>query len=78
MATGATRTKSASERVQDNLQDLTKHVGKMASSQYGHAQDMAADTMQEAGEAIQRNPFTAIGIGLGVGYLLGLLLGGRS
>jgi ElaB/YqjD/DUF883 family membrane-anchored ribosome-binding protein len=81
MATGAaahTRTKSDAERVQDNVKDLGEHVGKMASSQYGHAQDMATDAIQEAGEAIQRNPFASIGIGLGVGFALGLLLGGRS
>jgi ElaB/YqjD/DUF883 family membrane-anchored ribosome-binding protein len=77
-ATAATRTQSDSERVHDNIQDLTEHVGKMASSQYWHAQDMATDAIQEAGEAIQRNPFASIGIGLGVGFALGLLLGGRS
>jgi ElaB/YqjD/DUF883 family membrane-anchored ribosome-binding protein len=81
MATGATayaRTRSDAEKVQDNLNNLSQHVGEMASSQYEHAQDMAADAIQEAGERIQRNPFSSIGIGLGVGFALGLLLGGRS
>jgi ElaB/YqjD/DUF883 family membrane-anchored ribosome-binding protein len=81
MATGAAakaRTKSDAERIQDNVRDLGEHVGRMASSQYGHAEDMATDAIQDAGEAIQRNPFASIGIGLGIGFLLGLLLGGRS
>ena len=49
----------------------------MASRQYERAQDVATDAIQETGDAIQRNPLTAIGIGLGVGFLLGLAMGGR-
>ena len=49
----------------------------MASRQYERAQDMATDAIQETGDAIQRNPLTAIGIGFGVGFLLGLAMGGR-
>jgi ElaB/YqjD/DUF883 family membrane-anchored ribosome-binding protein len=50
----------------------------MASWQYQRAQDMATNVIQETGDAIQHNPLTAIGIGFGVGFLFGLLLGGRS
>ena len=35
----------------------------MASRQYERAQDVATDAIQETGDAIQRNPLTAIGIG---------------
>ena len=49
----------------------------MASRQYERAQDVATDAFQETGDAIQRNPLTAIGVGLGVGFLLGLAMGGR-
>ena len=49
----------------------------MASRQYERAQDVATDAIQETGDAIQRNPLTAIGISLGVGFLFGLAMGGR-
>jgi len=39
---------------------------------------MATDAIQDTGDAIQRNPLTAIGIGIGVGFLLGRFLGGRG
>jgi ElaB/YqjD/DUF883 family membrane-anchored ribosome-binding protein len=63
--------------VRENIKDLGDSVGHMASSQYERAQDMATDAIQETGDAIQRNPLTAIGIGFGVGFLLGRSLGGR-
>ena len=49
----------------------------MASRQYERAQDVATDAIQETGHAIQRNPLTAIGISLGVGFLFGRAMGGR-
>ncbi|MGD0533703.1 MAG: hypothetical protein ABSA62_15965 [Methyloceanibacter sp.] len=41
------------------------------------AQDVATDAIKETGDAIQRNPLTAIGIGFGVGFVFGLAMGGR-
>jgi len=39
---------------------------------------MATDALDDTAIAIQRNPLAAIGIGLGVGFLLGVILtGGR-
>ena len=68
---------SDAQQVQDNIRDLGDHVAQMASRQYGRAHDMATDAIDETGDAIQRNPLTSIGIGLGVGFFLGLLRGGR-
>ena len=65
------------QEVRENIKDLGDSVGHMASRQYERAQDVATDAFQETGDAIQRNPLTAIGIGLGVGFLLGLAMGGR-
>ena len=65
------------QEVRENIKDLGDSVGHMASQQYERAQDMATDAIQETGDAIQRKPLTAIGIGLGVGFLLGRSLGGR-
>ena len=64
--------------VRENIKDLGDSVGHMASRQYERAQDMATDAIQETGDAIQRNPLAAIGIGFGVGFLLGRFLGGRG
>jgi ElaB/YqjD/DUF883 family membrane-anchored ribosome-binding protein len=65
------------QEVRENIKDLGDSVGHMASRQYERAQDMATDAIQETGDAIQRNPLIAIGTGFGVGFLLGLAMGGR-
>ena len=65
------------QEVRENIKDLGDSVGHMASRQYERAQDMATDAIQETGDAIQRNPLTAIAIGLGVGFLFGRAMGGR-
>lgn len=65
------------QEVRENIKDLGDSVGHMASRQYARAQNLATDAIQETGDAIQRNPLTAIGIGLGVGFLFGLAMGGR-
>jgi ElaB/YqjD/DUF883 family membrane-anchored ribosome-binding protein len=63
--------------VRENIKDLRDSVGHMAGRQYDRAQDVATDAIQETGDAIQRNPLTAIGIGFGVGFVFGLAMGGR-
>ena len=69
---------SDAQEVREKVKDLGDSVGHMASRQYERAQDVATDAIQETGDAIQRNPFAAIGIGIGVGFLLGRFLGGRG
>jgi ElaB/YqjD/DUF883 family membrane-anchored ribosome-binding protein len=66
------------QEVGTNIKDLGDSVGHMASRQYERAHDMATDAMQETGDVIQRYPLTAIGIGLGVGFVLGVAIGGRQ
>ena len=68
---------SGVEEVRENIKDLGDSVGHMASRQYERAQDVATDAIQETGDAIQRNPLNAIGIGFGVGFVFGLAMGGR-
>ena len=47
--------------------------------QYEQAYDVATDAVEETGQIIRRNPLASIGVGLGVGFLLGLILtGGRT
>jgi ElaB/YqjD/DUF883 family membrane-anchored ribosome-binding protein len=66
------------EDIRDNIQDLGNSVGDMATRQYERAHGTVSDALRETSGAIQRNPFAAIGIGLGVGFLVGLVSSGRS
>lgn len=66
------------QEIRDNINDLGSSVGDMATRQYERAHDAVTDSLRATGSAIQRNPLTAIGIGLGVGFLFGLVTGGRS
>ncbi len=66
------------DELRDNIADLGGSMGDMASNQYEQALDVAADTVEETIQIIRRNPLGSIGVGLGVGFLLGLILtGGR-
>ena len=65
--------------LRDNIADIAGDVGDMASRQYEQAYDVATDAVEETGQIIRRNPLASIGVGLGVGFLLGLILtGGRT
>lgn len=72
------RVHSDVEDVRDALEDLGSSVGDMASRQYERAYGAVDDIVQDTGNAVRRNPLIAIGIGLGVGFLFGLVTGGRS
>ena len=70
---------SPSDIERDNAAAVAGSVGDMASRQYEQAYDVATDAVEETGQIIRRNPLASIGIGLGVGFLLGLILtGGRT
>ena len=66
------------EDIRDNIQDLGNSIGDMATRQYQRAHDTVSDVRAETSRAIQRNPLAAIGIGLGLGFLVGLVSSGRS
>ena len=66
------------EDIRENIEDLGKSVGDMATRQYERAHDTVSDALRETSDAIQRNPIAAIGIGLGLGFLVGLVSSGRS
>lgn len=69
---------SDAQEIREDIKDLAGSVGDMATRQYGRAQDTATDMLHEASSSIRRNPLTAIGIGVGVGFLFGLMTGGRG
>jgi ElaB/YqjD/DUF883 family membrane-anchored ribosome-binding protein len=54
--------------MQDNLGDLGDSIANLASDQYERAQDAAVD-------AIRRNPFAAVAMGFGLGFLFGVIRG---
>ena len=64
------------DKLRDNIGDIAGSVGDMASSQYEQAYDVATDAVEETGQIISRNPLASIGVGLGIGFLLGLILTG--
>ena len=66
------------EDIRDNIQDLGDSVGDMATRRYERAHDAVSEALRDTSGAIQRNPLAAIGIGLGLGFLVGLVSGGRS
>jgi len=59
--------------LRDTIADIASGVGDMASRQ---AHDVATDAVEETVRIIRRNPLGSIGVGLGVGFLLGLILTG--
>ena len=52
--------------------DFAGDDGRMASKQYGRAQDMAVDAMQEAGDTMKRYPLSTLAIVAGLGFLFGM------
>ena len=61
----------------EEVGDFAGDVGRMASKQYGRAQDIAVDAFDDAHTLIKGNPLTAIAIALGVGFILGVVAGSR-
>ena len=51
---------SDAEEIRDAIKDLGSSVGDMATRQYERAQGTVTDSLQEAGNAVRRNPLTAI------------------
>jgi ElaB/YqjD/DUF883 family membrane-anchored ribosome-binding protein len=60
----------------EEVSDFAGDVGRMASKQYGRAQDMAVDALDDTYAAMKRNPLLTLGIALGIGFLLGVLTSG--
>ena len=61
----------------EEVGDFAGDVGRIASKQYGRAQDMAVDAFDDAHALIKGNPLTAIAIALGIGFILGVVAGSR-
>jgi ElaB/YqjD/DUF883 family membrane-anchored ribosome-binding protein len=62
------------DELRDNIADIASGVGDIASRQYEQAHDVATDSVEETVRIIRHYPLASIG--LGVGFLLGLILTG--
>jgi ElaB/YqjD/DUF883 family membrane-anchored ribosome-binding protein len=61
-----------------NLDENGRGISRSDGMGRVSAHDAAADGLRQTGNPIQRRPLAAVGIGLGVGFLVGLVTGGRS
>ena len=62
------------EDIRDDLQKLTSMVGRLANSQLSRVQNAVVRTVDDFEEAIRRNPLSALGIALGLGFLVAIFL----
>jgi ElaB/YqjD/DUF883 family membrane-anchored ribosome-binding protein len=60
------------DAIRADLQNLSSTVGRIANKQIGRAQDKAAETANQAEEAIRQNPMSAVAIAVGLGFLFGV------
>jgi ElaB/YqjD/DUF883 family membrane-anchored ribosome-binding protein len=60
--------------IREDLQKLTSTVGRLANSQLSLAQDAAVTMAEDVEQAIKQNPFSALGIGFGFGFLVAILM----
>jgi hypothetical protein len=60
--------------IREDLQKLTSMVGRLANSQLSRAQDAAVRTVDDFEEAIRRNPLSALGVALGLGFLVAIFM----
>jgi len=56
------------------VDDLTGSVGLAGSHQTERLQDQATEAVNAIEDAVRRDPFTSLGVALGIGFLIGLLL----
>ena len=58
--------------IRADLQSLTTTVGRIARNQLGGAEGKAMDIANQVEDAIRQNPLSAVGIAVGVGFLVGV------
>jgi ElaB/YqjD/DUF883 family membrane-anchored ribosome-binding protein len=63
--------------IQEEVSDFASDVGRMASKQFGRAQDIAVDAFDDTYASIRRNPLLSLGIAVGIGFLFAALVSVR-
>jgi ElaB/YqjD/DUF883 family membrane-anchored ribosome-binding protein len=61
------------ESLRSGIQSLASTVDRMAKEQMPHARLRAIGAVNEAEEAVKRNPLSALAIALSLGFLIGVL-----
>ena len=59
------------DTIRADLERLTSSASRVANTQIERAQDKVEESGQQAGEAVRRNPISALAIAFGVGFLFG-------
>jgi len=59
--------------IRSDLQNLSSKVSELANSGLSQARDTATEAVREVEDAVHRNPFTAVAVAVGLGFLLGIL-----
>jgi ElaB/YqjD/DUF883 family membrane-anchored ribosome-binding protein len=65
------------EQLAATAKDAAKKVGDHLTEHANHLRDSAADARYNAENFIQTNPWPAVGIAAGVGFLLGVIVARR-
>jgi len=57
-----------------DIEDLAGSIARAGGHQAEHVQDAASEAMDTLETAVRRNPSAAVGIALGIGFLVGVVL----
>lgn len=61
------------ESLRSGIQSLASTIERIAQEQLPHARSRALEALNEAEDALKRNPLAVVAIVLGVGFLIGVL-----
>ena len=61
------------ESLRSGIQGLASTIDRIAKEQLPHARPRTTEALNEAEEAVKRNPISALAIALGLGFLIGVL-----
>lgn len=77
----AARAKDRGEDIADEVMSRGRRAAirarRQAEAQFEHARELGHDYLDRADHAVRNNPATAMGVAVGVGFLVGLLLARR-
>jgi ElaB/YqjD/DUF883 family membrane-anchored ribosome-binding protein len=57
-----------------DLEALTRQIRRTGDHQLERVQDTAGEALKAVEDAVRQNPFSSLGIALGVGFLVGIVL----
>jgi ElaB/YqjD/DUF883 family membrane-anchored ribosome-binding protein len=57
-----------------DLEALTGQIRRTGDHQLERVQDTAGEALKAVEDAVRQNPFSSLGIALGVGFLVGIVL----